>query len=220
MSLASILSTYYPALLAGLWVTFKLCIIVWTASFGLGSALGIVAARSPLMSIPIRLTSAVLAGIPVIVFLFWMHYPAQAILNIIVQPFITACVALAVLGIFMVAEAVRQTLVDFPQQYIVAARVSGLSQHDTFWKIIVPIVLRGFIPSGLFIMVTLFQMSLFSSLISVEEIFRVAQRINSIVYRPVEIYTALALFCIGVSLPLHLAALALRARFGRDFSER
>jgi ABC-type amino acid transport system permease subunit len=62
--------------------------------------------------------------------------------------------------------------------------------------------------------------TLFASLISVEEIFRVAQRINSTIYRPIEIYTALALFFLMVCLPINLLASYLKRRYTRDLSER
>jgi polar amino acid transport system permease protein len=62
--------------------------------------------------------------------------------------------------------------------------------------------------------------TLFASLISVEEIFRVSQRINSTIYRPVEIYTALALFFLMVCLPINLLAAYLKKRYTRDLSER
>lgn len=62
--------------------------------------------------------------------------------------------------------------------------------------------------------------TLFASLISVEEIFRVAQRINAKIYKPVEIYTALGVFFLLVCLPLNGFALGLKKRYGRNLSER
>ena len=60
---------------------------------------------------------------------------------------------------------------------------------------------------------------LFASLISVEEIFRVAQRINAQIYRPVEIYTALGLFFLAVCLPVNGLAYWLQKRYTRNISE-
>ena len=62
--------------------------------------------------------------------------------------------------------------------------------------------------------------TLFASLISVEEIFRVAQRINAQIYKPVEIYTALGIFFLAISLPLNGLALWLPERFTRNTSEQ
>jgi ABC-type amino acid transport system permease subunit len=64
------------------------------------------------------------------------------------------------------------------------------------------------------------QSTLFGSLISVEEVFRVAQRINATAYQPVQIYTALALFFLLLCLPLYLLAYWLHMKFTRDYSER
>lgn len=215
-----IITTYSAELLSGLRVTFFLCAIAWTASFVIGIGLGALAARfRSTAGLIIRAMAAVLAGIPALVLLFWLHYPAQAALNVVIDPFITAAFALTLIGTFLVADAIRGVLIDFPRQYEVAARVAGLSNRVTFWRIRIPIVLRQFLPSALLITISILQMSLFASLISVDEIFRVAQRINSIVYRPTEIFTALALFCLAVSLPLYLLAVYLRAKFTRDFSE-
>jgi ABC-type amino acid transport system permease subunit len=58
--------------------------------------------------------------------------------------------------------------------------------------------------------------TLFASLISVEEIFRVAQRINAQIYRPVEIYTALGVFFLLVCLPVTGFAFWLKRKYTRD----
>jgi ABC-type amino acid transport system permease subunit len=64
------------------------------------------------------------------------------------------------------------------------------------------------------------QATLFASLISVDEIFRVAQQVNSLIYKPVEIYSMLALLFIAICVPLHLLANYLRQKYTRDYSER
>src|ERR1035438_10186946 len=38
---------------------------------------------------PTRCVSFFLSGVPILVFLFWLHYPAQAMFNIVVDPFYT-----------------------------------------------------------------------------------------------------------------------------------
>jgi ABC-type amino acid transport system permease subunit len=63
------------------------------------------------------------------------------------------------------------------------------------------------------------QATLFASLISVDEIFRVAQRINARVYRPIEVYTALGVFFLAICLPMNGIALWLRRKYTRDLSE-
>jgi ABC-type amino acid transport system permease subunit len=82
-----------------------------------------------------------------------------------------------------------------------------------------PLIFRQVLPGLLLLQVMMLHTTLFASLISVEEIFRVAQRINAQIYRPVEIYTALGVFFLMVSLPINGFALWFKAKFTRDISE-
>lgn len=205
---------------AGLRVTLDLCLIIWTSGIVLGTLLGIVGAKWKVIAVPLKIFSIILAAVPALVLLFWMHYPLQTLLGVVINPFITASAALSIINISLVSDLVREALRDFPQQYVWAAQVSGLTDQETVLHIKLPIVLRQTLPGLLNIQIAMLQATLFASLISVDEIFRIAQRINSLVYRPVPIYTLLALFFILVCVPLHGIAYYLRVRFTRDLSER
>ena len=131
-----------------------------------------------------------------------------------------SAVTLSIVNIFGVADIVRGALTDFPQQYLTAAKVTGLTRRQTVFNIQLPLILRSILPALMMLQVVMLHTTLFASLISVEEIFRVAQRINAQIYRPVEIYTALGMFFLAVSLPINGVALWLRARYTRDTSEQ
>ena len=215
-----ILRDYHEAILSGLWMTLKLSLVIWSSGLVLGTLIGIASDKWKMgVGIPLRFGSFVLSGLPVLVLLFWLHYPLQSILGIVVDPFYTAAAALSLINVVLVADVVKSTLRDFPNQYVVAAQVCGLSARDTVTLIQIPIVLRQMIPGLLMIQVTMLQATLFASLISVDEIFRTTQRINAIVYRPIEVYTALGLFFLAICLPLNGLALYLRQRYTRDLSE-
>ena len=126
---------------------------------------------------------------------------------------------LSIVNIFGVADLVRTALDDFPKQYLTAAKVSGLTKKQTIMNIQLPLIFRQVLPGLLLLQVMMLHTTLFASLISVEEIFRVAQRINAQIYRPVEIYTALGVFFLMVSLPINGFALWFKAKFTRDISE-
>jgi polar amino acid transport system permease protein len=221
MSFFQIIQQYSEPMLHGLWVTLKLALIIWCSGILLGSILGAVGASlRAAVGIPSKIISVILAGMPAIVFLFWMHYPFQALLGIVIDPFITAALSLSIINVFLVADLVRNAITDFPTQYLDAAKACGIRARDITLRIQFPILLRQTIPGLLLIQITLFQMTIFASLISVDEIFRVAQRVNSRIYRPVEVYTLLAIFFLLVCVPLHIIAHWLRMRFTRDYSER
>ncbi len=221
MTVFDILVKYQQAFSDGLMVTFQMCLFIWSLGLTLGAILGTLAAKwRLLLGVPTRLIAFVLSGMPMLVFLFWLHYPLQSVLGIVVDPFITAVATLSIINIFAVSEVVRVALRDFPAQYVVAAKVCGLSSAQTVTYIQLPIIFRQTLPSLMMIQVHMLQATLFASLISVNEIFRVAQQINSIVYRPVEIYTALGILFLAICLPINGLALWLRRQFTRDYSER
>ena len=220
MSVLDIIITYHRGFLAGLWVTLQLSILIWGAGIIGGGALGLAASKYKTeVGIPAKIFSFFLSGVPILVFLFWLHYPIQAMFNVVINPFITAAVTLSIVNIVAVADLVRTQVDDFPKQYLTAAKVCGLSPAKTVRYIQFPIIFRQILPGLMLLQVTMLHTTLFASLISVEEIFRVAQRINSSIYKPVEIYTALGVFFLLICLPINGLALFLRAKFTRNLSE-
>ena len=204
----------------GLLVTLELSILIWIIGLVLGSIVGTLSSKYKFLDKVNKISSFFLSGIPVLVLLFWAHYPMQAILQIVIDPFITSVVVLSLVNIFAVSNIVNQSLVDFPEQYTTAAKVCGISSKEIFFKIKFPLIMRQVIPPLLMSQVNMLQMTLFASLISVEEIFRVAQRVNAIEYKPVEIYSALALFFLIICLPLNGLAIWLKLKFTRNISEK
>lgn len=216
-----IIVQYREGLLSGLLVTIELSLIVWSSGIVFGALLGILSAQYPnRIGNLSRIASFILLGIPILVLLFWLHYPLQEILGIVVNPFITSAFALSLVNIFAVAEIVRIALIEFPDQYIIAGKVCGLKNREIFKKIQFPIIFRQIIPNILTTQVVMLQLTLFASLISVEEIFRVAQRINATIYKPVEIYTALVFFFLIICLPLNGLAIFLKKKYTRNISEK
>jgi ABC-type amino acid transport system permease subunit len=221
MSVFDILINYHIAFLQGLGVTLQLCAVIWTSGIIFGIILGSVSAHyHKTWGRFTHAMSFAFSAIPALVVLFWLHYPAQAVFNVVIDPFYTASLTLSLVNIFGVGEMVRQAISDFPKQYNVAGQVCGMSDREIVRYVQLPILFRQLLPGLMTQQVFMLHASLFSSLISVEEIFRVAQRINSTIYRPIEIYTALALFFLAVCLPINLTAAYLKKRYTRDYSER
>ena len=221
MSILEIIIKYQEGFLQGLGVTLQLCLIIWASGLVIGSMLGWFSARSnKFIDLLIKLLSFTLSGVPLLVFLFWMHYPLQQLLQINIDPFITAALTLSIINIFSVCDIVRNAIKDIPKQFIEVADVCGISHKLRFLKIELPLIFRHAIAAFIIVQVNMLHMTLFASLISVGEIFRVAQRVNSIIYKPVEIYTALGIFFLIISLPLNGLAVYLKHRYARDFSEK
>lgn len=205
---------------SGIAVTLKLCILVWSIGISLGSLTGMLSSKWKVFNIFTKTFSFVLSGVPVLVFLFWLHYPAQYYLGIQINPFYTAVLLLAILNTFAVSEIVNVGINNLPKQYIEVARVCNINARRRFLKIEFPLIFRHILPSLLTTQVNMLQLTLFTSLISVEEIFRVSQRVISIEYKPVEIYSALGIFFLIICLPVNGLALFLKSKFTRNIDEK
>jgi len=215
-----IIIDYREAFLQGLAVTLKLCMTIWLLGLLLGGSLGILETKWKTVAVLGRSLAFVISGIPVLVFLFWLHYPLQALAGVVIEPFYTAALTLTIVNIFAVAGIVSHGIGELPAQYVETAVVCGLPRRRILWRIQFPLVLRYIVPPLLQTQVGMLHLTLFASLISVDEIFRMAQRVNAIVYKPVEVYSALGIFFLVVCLPLNGLALYLKQRFSRNISEK
>src|SRR5690348_16034700 len=121
MSVLDILINYHMAFLQGLSVTLELCLVIWTSGIIFGVTLGVVGAHYPhSWGHFTRGMSFAFSAIPTLVVLFWLHYPAQATFNVVIDPFYTAALTLSLVNMFGVGEMVRQAVADFPSQYVIA----------------------------------------------------------------------------------------------------
>lgn len=221
MSVFEIINEYQVGFIKGILVTFQLCLIIWSSGLFIGGLLGVLGTKYKfVIGIPLKMLSFTLSGIPILVFLFWLHYPVQELLQIQINPFITASVTLSIVNIFAVADIIRNAIDNLPNQYIEVAKVCGIPTSIRLWKIEIPLIFRHAISPFIIVQVNMLHMTLFASLISVDEIFRITQRVNAIIYKPVEIYTALGIFFLMISLPLNGLALWLKNKYARDISER
>jgi ABC-type amino acid transport system permease subunit len=143
-----------------------------------------------------------------------LHYPAQSALGITIDPFLTTAALLTLLNGLAVFGILHRAITKVPRELIEVARVCGVARRRIFWRIKFPIALRSSLGSITSSQVNVLQLSIFGSLISVDELFRTAQRINAQIYQPVQVYTGIALFFLAVCLPLNLLARHLERRLG------
>ena len=221
MTVFDILIQYRGAFLGGLWVTLELFALTSLIGIFLGIFIGWLSAEYKIgIGMPVRAIGVILGGIPILVLLFWFEYPFQMLIKTVIDPFFVSVIAFSLVNVFACAQIVREALDEFPGEYRMVARMADLSPGRTFLKIELPIIFRQILPSLLTLQINILQLTLFASLISVPEIFRVSQEINSVIYRPIEIYTALAVFFVAICVPLNVFAYWLKIRFTRKLSEK
>ena len=221
MNIFEIFSTYKEGFLQGLGVTLRLCLMVWFIGIVVGTAFGILSAKyNKSFGLITKIVSTFISGVPVIVLLYWLYYPMQQQLQIDIPAFNIAVFAFSFINVFMVGDLVKNAIKDLPNQYLLAAKVSGLSERTILQKIQIPLIFKQLLGPVLLVQISMLHNSIFASLINVDEIFRQIQRINAMVYKPIELYTALAMFFIIITVPLTLIAYYLKRKYAKDYSER
>lgn len=200
-----ILINYHNLFFQGFLTTLQLLGLIALIGVPLGTLLGIIGGRyNDEIGSLIRGARFVTKVIPVLVLLFWLHYPLQGILGIVINPFWTTVIALGIINIIAVSHLISAELQLLPKSYREAGSTLGMNSNQIVRHIELPLLMRRTLPQILLIQASMLEYTLFASLISVPEIFRVSQTINSMTYQPVAIYTLLVLFFFIILAPLHL----------------
>jgi len=191
--------------LQGFLTTIKLWASIILIGVPLGIIFGAIGARySKTINILIHSLKFVTKVIPVLVLLFWLHFPFQAILGIVIDPFWTTIIALGFVNFIGVAFIIQSELKLLPVAYSDAGITLGMSKKQVIRHIELPILMRRVLPSISLNQAAMLEYTLFASLISVPELFRVAQSVNAMIYDPVSVYSLLVLFFVIILTPLHV----------------
>ncbi len=191
--------------LQGFLTTLKLLGLIMLIGIPLGILLGLVGGKYN-KEIRMILSGArfVTKVVPVLVLLFWLHYPLQGLLGVVIDPFWTTVIALGLINMISVAYLVSVELRLLPKSYRENAVTLGMTSAQIIRHIELPLLVRRVLPQILLIQAAMLEYTLFASLISVPELFRVAQTINSMTYQPIAIYSLLVFFFFIILAPLHL----------------
>ncbi len=214
-----ILVTYHGLFLEGFLTTLKLLGLIVLIGVPAGTLLGIIGGRySEEVGTLIKGARFVTKVIPVLVLLFWLHYPLQGLLGVVINPFWTTVIALGVINMIAVSYLISAELKLLPMSYREAGVTLGMSSNQIVRHIELPLLLRRTLPQILLLQAAMLEYTLFASLISVPEIFRVSQTINSMTYQPVAIYTLLVLFFFIILAPLHILITWIQKRYVPKYS--
>ena len=142
---------------------------------------------------------------PVLVQLLWVYYVLPIVLNINLSAFMTLVVGLSIYASSFIGEVYRAGIQAVPRGHREAAAVLGLSQFATFRRIVLPQATRMVLPPLAANFVQLIKYSSFGSVISVGEITRRGTELSASTFRPLEIFTFVALVYFLICWPLAMA---------------
>lgn len=199
---------YIPSLLSGLWTTLAMTAL----AIVIGTPLGILAGMALRTHIPplryalVLLVDAIRA-LPILILILWIYYFVPVLLGQPrMNPFSLAVLALTINLAAFVADITRAAVNAFPQGLLDAAYACGLSKVAAYRYIVVPDVVREILPSLSLLYIDILKLSSLASVIAVYELVHTADRIRSVTFQAIEVFTVVGLIYLLVVMPLSAGA--------------
>jgi glutamine transport system permease protein len=171
-------------------------------------------------SIPLRIIYRcyveVFRSIPPLVSIFWVYYGLPILIDVGLEPFPAGMISLSLYGSAFMAEIFRGGVQSIDRGQFEASNTLGLSYLDTMRFVIFPQALRRSLPAiGNQLVITL-KMTSLVSVIGVSEILRRGNELSVSEYRPLEIYSFVALQYLVLVLIVSAGVRKLERKLGSD----
>jgi len=150
---------------------------------------------------------------PALVQLIWIFYVLPILVGLNLSPVTSGVIALSLNAGAFLAEVFRSGLQSIGRGQFDAAHVLGLPRHTTWLRIIAPQALRRVLPATGNVFIGLIKDSSLLSVVAVSELTYQVQTQVAATFRPLELYTGLAIGYFILTYPLSLAVSALERRY-------
>src|SRR5712672_3586663 len=147
----------------------------------------------------------VIRNTPILVQLLWVYYVLPIVFNIRISSFAAILIGLSLYMSAFISEVYRSGIQAVPKGHREAAQVLGLTQLQTLRRIVLPQAIRMTLPPLASNFVQLIKFSSLGAVISVSEITRRGMELSSSAFRPLEIFTFIAVVYFLICWPLAMA---------------
>jgi ABC-type amino acid transport system permease subunit len=144
----------------------------------------------------------VVRNTPILVQLLWVYYVLPIVFDISIDAFTASVLGLSIYSSAFIAEIYRAGIQSVPRGHREAAQVLGMSPFDSFVRIVLPQALRATLPPLAANFVQLIKYSSLAAVISVGEVTRRGMELSSSTFRPLEIFSFIAVIYFLICWPL------------------
>ncbi|ENU0755479.1 TPA: glutamine ABC transporter permease GlnP [Klebsiella michiganensis] len=192
-----------PLLLQGLQLTILISMVGLAGGFIIGLLAGVSRALGGGIAKTLSLIFVeLIRGTPIMVQVMFIYFALPMILPVRIDPITAAMVTIIINSGAYIAEITRGAILSINRGFKEASLAMGLSQRATLWHVIMPLALRRMIPAlGNQWIISIKDTSLFI-VIGVAELTRQGQEIIAGNFRALEVWTAVALIYLAVTLCL------------------
>ena len=190
-------------LLNGAIVTLEITLVAVSFGVLIGLFVGMAELSSyRLLRIPAKVYVDIIRGTPLLVQIFIIYFALPNIINMRIEPYIAAVVACSINSGAYVAEIFRSGIQSIDKGQFEAGRSLGLTWSQTMKMIVVPQAFRRTIPQLGNEFIAMLKDSSLVSVIGFEELTRKGQLIIAATYRSIEIWAAVAVIYLVMTLTI------------------
>ena len=157
----------------------------------------------------------IIRNTPILVQLLWVYYVLPIVFNIRVSALAGILIGLSLYMAAFISEVYRAGIQAVPKGQREAAQVLGLTPAQSFIRIVLPQAIRMTLPPLASNFVQLIKFSSLGAVISVSEITRRGMELSSSTFRPLEIFSFIAVVYFFICWPLAMAIRIWEGRLAR-----
>jgi len=214
----SVVWDYRVVYIQGALITLQLSLLAVLFSLSLGLVVGI-ARQSPRrsLSFPAAWYVEIFRDTPLLIQIVWIFYCLPILMGVTLSAFWASVVALSLHMSAYVAEIVRAGIASVDKGHIDAAKILGLNYFQIMRRIILPQALRRMLPPLVNNFADILKLSALASVIGVYELLHSVENVIMNNFRPLEMYSALAVVYFMLIFPVAFVARRAELYFAERF---
>ena len=151
---------------------------------------------------------------PPLVHFFWAFYALPVLIGVSLDPYVAAVIALSTQSGAFFAEVFRGGVVSVERGQWEGARAIGMQPHQALRRVVLPQAMARMVPPFIERAFELIKTTALASTLAYSDLLYQAMQVNSITFRPLEVYTVVAAIFFCTLLVLSIGARALEHRLG------
>jgi polar amino acid transport system permease protein len=208
--------SYRWLILWGLGITIVYTIVTIALGLVLGLVVGLLRlSRNRLVTLPLVAYVEIFRCTPLLVQIIWFYYAFPVVIGVDIPAPVAATMVLSLYTGAFYAEIVRGGVNSIERGQWDAAQALGLRRVQLLRLVVLPQALRRMIPPFMNQSIIQLKNTSLVSTIAVADLLYEGQMITAATYRPLEVYTMVALIYFAVLFPLTLAAQWVEQRLAR-----
>jgi len=210
------LAHYEPLLVRGTVVTLAYTV----GSVALGLLLGLVIglarlSRARVLTAPLVLLTEFFRCMPLLVLIIWFYYALPVLAGLQISATVAAVMVLSLYTAAFYAEIFRGGILSVERGQWDAARALGLSRWHMMRRVVLPQAIRRMVPPFMNQSIIQLKNTSLISTIAVPDLLYQGEQITSATYRPLEVYTVVAVIYFALLFPATLLAQAYERRLAK-----